>query len=194
MSMHKYYETVEPVCQMPITFLLAEGQYLVIRWLCKPKSYKFLDQCFDKYTPTFQNTHNHSSHSIFLQIYFSDFDYHFNKHNLRWSQRFIDPNLSMINSMIDENQEIKKSLSSIFLTFVLPRDLLPLSTLGLSFIGFLSVTTSKTVGSSLIKLNRRFLSKKSTQFMLNRQLKQGKMACNFAYMKNLLLDHNNGGR
>ena len=82
----------------------------------------------------------------------------------------IDPNLSMTNSMIDENQEIEKSLSSIFLTFVLPRDLLPLSTLGLSFIGFLSVTTSKTVGSSLIKLNRRFLSKKSTQFMLNRQL------------------------
>ena len=157
---------------MPITFLLAEGQYLVIRWLCKPKSYTFLEQCFDKCTLTFQNTQNRSSHSIFLQIYFSNFDYHFNKHNLRQSQRLIDPNLSMTNSMIDENQEIKKSLSSIFLTFVLPRDFLPLSTLtmGLSFIGFLSVTTSKTVSSSLIKLNRRFLSKKSTQFMLNRQL------------------------
>ena len=155
---------------MPITFLLVESQYLVIRWLCKPKSYTFLEQCSDKCTLTFQNTYNHSSHSIFLQIYFSDFDYHFNKHNLRQSQRLIDPNLSMTNSMIDENQEIKKSFSSIFLTFVLPRDLLPLSTLGLSFIGFLSVTTSKTVGSSLIKLNRRFLSKKSTQFMLNRQL------------------------
>ena len=95
---------------MPIRFLRAEGQYLVIRWLCKPKSYTFLEQCFDKCTLTFQNTHNHSSHSIFLQIYFSDFDYHFNKHNLRQSQRLIDPNLSMTNSMIDENQEIKKKL------------------------------------------------------------------------------------
>lgn len=46
-------------------------------------------------------------------------------------------------------------------TLVLPRDLLLLSTLGLSFIGFLSVTTSNTVGWSLIKLNRRFLSSKT---------------------------------
>lgn len=44
------------------------------------------------------------------------------------------------------------------LTLVLPRDLLPLSAAGLlSLIGFLSVTISKTVGSSLIKLNKRFL-------------------------------------
>lgn len=44
------------------------------------------------------------------------------------------------------------------LTLVLPRDLLPLSAAGLlSLIGFLSVTISKTVGRSLIKLNKRFL-------------------------------------
>jgi hypothetical protein len=42
-------------------------------------------------------------------------------------------------------------------TFVLFLDLLPLSILGLSFVGFLPVTTSKTVGRSFIMLNRRFL-------------------------------------
>lgn len=54
--------------------------------------------------------------------------------------------------------KIKKNKKLIHLTFVLPRDLLPLSTLGFSLTGFLSVTTSKTVGRSLIKLKRRFLS------------------------------------
>lgn len=51
-------------------------------------------------------------------------------------------------------------------TFVLPRDLLPLSALGFSLAGFLSVTTSKTVGCSLIKLNKRFLSSKQYEYLL----------------------------
>lgn len=42
-------------------------------------------------------------------------------------------------------------------TFVLFRDLLALSTVGLSFTGFLPVTTSKMVGRSFIMLNKRFL-------------------------------------
>ena len=66
-------------------------------------------------------------------------------------------------------QRMRNYISSlIHLTFVLTRDLLPLSTLGLSFIGFLSVTTSKTVGRSLIILNRRFLwGKKKRQTYMN---------------------------
>lgn len=47
-----------------------------------------------------------------------------------------------------------------FLTCILPRDLLPFSALGLSFMGLLSAMTSNTVGKSLIKLCRRFLSRK----------------------------------
>lgn len=42
-------------------------------------------------------------------------------------------------------------------TFVLFLDLLPPSMLGLSFMGILPVTTSKRVGRSFIRLNRRFL-------------------------------------
>lgn len=63
-------------------------------------------------------------------------------------------------------------MSKNILTFVLPRDLLPLSTLGLSLTGFFSATTSKTVGRSLIILNRRFLQYTEFPSLNKLQVKQ----------------------
>jgi len=59
----------------------------------------------------------------------------------------------MLNQPKEPKQQVYITRKRKTLTLVFPRDLLPVSVAGLlSLIGFLSVTISKTVGSSLIKV------------------------------------------